>query len=69
MELHDHSHLQDAHRDDDPPVESLWSYPVRLVFFWCLVVIMFLFLGYAYLVCGFDSVMDLGNEDHAPDDR
>ena len=67
MELHAHPHLWDTDWDDDPPVESLWSYPIRSVPFGTYMSSCFL-LGYAFLICGSDSVMDSGDQDCIVDD-
>ena len=60
MELHAHPHLWDTHWDDDPPVESLWSYLVRSAPFGTYMSSCFL-SRYASLICGSDSVMDWGD--------
>ena len=67
MELHAHPHLRDTHWDDDAPIESLWSYPVRSTPFGTYMSSCFL-LGYAFLICGSDSVMDSGDQDCIVDD-
>ena len=59
--------LRDTHWDDDPPVKSLWSYPVRSTHFGTYMSSCFL-PGYASLICGSDSVMDLGDQDCIVDD-
>ena len=51
----------------DPPVESLWSYPVRSAPFDTYMSSCFL-PGYASLICGFDSVMDSSDKNCIIDD-
>ena len=75
MESHDPHHLQDACRVDglllsyhDPLVESLLGHSVKLTFFLYLDNIMFLLLGYAPLIFGFDSVVDMDDWDYTFDD-
>ena len=67
MELHAHPHLRDTHWDDDAPIESLWSYPVRSAPFGTYMSSCFL-PGYASLICGSDSVTDIDDVDRAFDD-
>ena len=67
IELHAHPHLRDTHRDDDPPVESLSSYPVRSALFGTYMSSCFL-SGHAFLICGSDSVMDSGDQGCIVDD-
>ena len=75
MELHAHPHLWDTRRDDDLFVILSWSCSGASLepfsqthTFWHLNVIMFLLLGDALLMFGFDSVMDLDDQDHTFDD-
>ena len=71
MELHDHSHLRDAHRDEDVFVILSWSLSgaslepssQTRIFFQHLYVIMLLILGDISLMFGFD----LDYEDHTFD--
>ena len=75
MELHDHFHLWDTHRDDDLFVILPWSLsgvslgPFNQAHtFWHLDIIMLLLSGYVLLMFGFDPTVDLGDIDHTFDD-
>ena len=75
MELHDYSHLRDAHWDEDVFVILSWS-PSRAslepssqtCIFWYFYVIMLLLPGDVSLMFGFDSTVDVDDRDHTFDD-
>ena len=74
MELHDHLHLGDTHRDDDLFVILSWSPrgaslepSSQAHIFRYLGIIMLLLLGETYLIYRSDSVVDLDEWDHTFD--